>query len=249
MNKSFLIFALFLIIQGGITGCYYNNDTGNIDPDNPDSETDSGTFSDTATDTITDKDTIDDSDIDTSSADTEISTESDKHGYYFIAGDWSGYGSSSIGVVNGGIISDITESFISGEGQVCVEGILAINYGSIGALGMTVFQEQGSGTIKMWRPDTHYSGIYVDVNKNIDTNIRFEFAASDGTIYCADNVAAGGATLQWSDFTKACWNEGGLVYNPSLGFDKIQIYAPGDEAKEVKFNYCLNELYPIKTNP
>ncbi len=169
-------------------------------------------------------------------------------GNFFQAGAFQGYGYTSVGDAAGGTITELSSGFTSGQGDVCVEGTLALDYASIGALGMNVNQAEGSDTAEAWTPGTDYSGVFVNISKTVETNVRLELSGSDGNSYCADDITTGGVTIPWSSFRTECWGADGTAYDPSTSFSAIQLSAPGDMNQAVSFGYCLSELYPAEAS-
>ena len=221
-----------------------DTDTDTDSDSDADADGDSDTDADTDADSDADTDADSDSDSDTD-ADNDSDSDSDsEEGYYFIAGDWSGYAWTGTGDYDGGTVSAITSDWTSGDGAVCIEGELELDYSSLGVLGMSVAQEKGTESGDEWSPGSDYSGVYVDISKRIDTTVRMELL-TDGDTYCAE-VPAGGVTLRWSDFATECWGEAGTTYNGAVSFDSIQLYAPGDQNESVEYDFCLNELYPVE---
>lgn len=165
-------------------------------------------------------------------------------GHYFEAGAWKGYGYTSAGPTEGGTVSELSAGFISGSAPVCISGTLVESYSSLGIVGMAVNQAEGSEVEAEWTPGD-YEGVHLDVTRNVDSGLRMELLAADGTSYCVQ-LSADEATLPWSRFETECWGSEGETYDPSTPLVRVQFYAPGDENSVVDYDYCVNELKPVE---
>jgi hypothetical protein len=150
-----------------------------------------------------------------------------------------------VGNEPGATITPITQDFTAGVNQICVSGTLVRDYGSVGLLGMNVDQAKGSDVKNTWNGADEYWGVYVDITKNRHTDIRLDLIGADDNRYCTE-IRSGASSLPWNDFATECWGDSGTRYNPSMGIRSINLYAPGNIYRQVSFDYCLNDLHPIR---
>ena len=235
-------------------------DTGDTDTD---TLTETGTNADTGTTTETETETGIETDADTgteTNTETETNTDSETDtgtdadaGIYITFGSvWAGYGWTTTGSAEGGVISEDLDSgeYELGVNPLCISGATVEDYESQGGIGFNLNQDLGASgdDAALWVPSPTYTMLTYDIVTS--TPLRIEIVNVDDameTTYCAEIPGTGNLTghLVLRGFETNCWDSvDNVSYNLTIGLMRVSVYAPGEESGVVDFDFCINELYP-----
>jgi hypothetical protein len=166
-------------------------------------------------------------------------------GGYVCAGPWKGYAWTNAKNAGGGTVEpDDYSHYVGGESQLCAEGILAMDYDSVGILGISLNQQEHTTTVGTWTQGS-YTAVYVDFDNPGGSEVRLQVQSpGGGDAYCAESVLPGGDTVYFSELETSCWNGLGVTYAGGA-IESIMLLVPGIETATVGFDFCLNEIYPV----
>ena len=196
---------------------------------------------DTGIDSAVDTDIITAVDTDNTGMVCDRQNYTVKDGGYICAGELHGYAWTSPGEVDGASMEPVDFSDTKAGESLCVAGVTAASYDSVGILGINANQALGSVDSGVLYPDAEDNGFSVSVSRQQNFTLRFYLTAEDGELYCTD-IADGDTEIRFHDLRTECWGAEGEPYNGTDGITAVMLLVPGDEARQWHYSFCLNEL-------
>jgi hypothetical protein len=169
-------------------------------------------------------------------------------GGYVRSGPWAGY--AWIHTSGTGTTIDPSDfSALEAGSNLCATGTIGpmSDYSGVAVIGVNLNQEAGGNApTGVWTPTG--TGLRVNVSNRGDSALRVQLNGANAETdsdeqWCAElRVFDQKVFIPWSDFKTACWDvTSGSTYD-MRSLASVQVFAPGDNAVAVPFDFCVVSL-------